>query len=246
MKSEAEEWRPAVGLEGRYDVSNLGRVRGWRGRQGILLKTPRVLRPRVTASSGYLAINVSVGGAVTARTVHSMVCEAFLGSRPDPGWVTNHRDGNKLNNRADNLEWCSRSENNRHALAEGLMPKGSASPLAKLTEAMVEEARRLFVARKATVKQLAETYGVAFGTMRSALRGTHWSHVPGAVAIDNTKCRRGHTRTPETTMMVNGHRSCRVCRREIATRLRRAHGVPARSAPRPSRPAPQTSSRRRP
>ena len=59
-------------------------------------------------------------GKTTHKLIHRLVAYAFLGD-PGPGYDVNHKDGNKRNNIADNLEWCTRKENVRHAFRTGLM-----------------------------------------------------------------------------------------------------------------------------
>lgn len=122
--SNEEVWKPVVGYEGFYEVSNLGGVRSLdrttlrdnrHGRQPTEIKG-RVMKQGIR--SGYYYVNLCVNDVRKKRTVHSLVAEAFL------SWAgvreVNHKDGNKMNNYADNLEWCTRSENHKHALVNGL------------------------------------------------------------------------------------------------------------------------------
>ena len=111
-----EIWRVIDGQAG-YEVSNLGRVRSMTRLQecksrwgGIVAKlvTGRVLRD-FSAGQGYRAVCL---GASCRRYVHRLVADAFLGERKDQ---VNHIDGDKANNRAENLEWVTLSENQRHA-----------------------------------------------------------------------------------------------------------------------------------
>lgn len=70
---------------------------------------------------GYPLVYLCFDGKTKAAKVHRLVAELFV---PNPQGLkeVNHKDGNKLNNCADNLEWCTRSENIRHAYAAGLRP----------------------------------------------------------------------------------------------------------------------------
>lgn len=73
-----------------------------------------------TAIGGrYLRVDLNSGRSRTRRSVHILVAEAFLGTRPAKKEV-NHRDGNRFNNHVNNLEWVSHSENMQHAAALGL------------------------------------------------------------------------------------------------------------------------------
>lgn len=118
-----EVWLPVQGYEGAYEVSNLGRVRSLvrtivqpakNGSVATHTYGGKVLSP-VKQSNGYLTVNL----CGRLHTVHRIVARAFV-SNPDDMPQVNHIDGNKANNHADNLEWCTASQNTRHAVAMGL------------------------------------------------------------------------------------------------------------------------------
>lgn len=94
-----EEWRPVKGYESRYEVSNMGRVRNGDGH----ILTPIDRR-------GYLCLNFCVNGVRKDMKIHRLVAGAFI---PNPGELPfiNHKDEDKYNNRADNLEWCTAKYN---------------------------------------------------------------------------------------------------------------------------------------
>ena len=119
-----EVWKPVVGYEDFYEVSNMGGVRSLDrtmlrdNRHG---KQPTKIKGRTMKQglrSGYPYVNLCVDNKRKKRTVHSLVADAFL-SWTGVGEI-NHKDGVKINNHVNNLEWCTRSENHRHALANGL------------------------------------------------------------------------------------------------------------------------------
>lgn len=102
--SEQETWRPVVGCEGRYEVSDLGRIRS------LVRRSPRILNPTV-GTHGYLLVNVYGSGERRRnRSVHQLVAEAFIGARPD-GVDVRHLNGVKSDCRAVNLAYGSRSQN---------------------------------------------------------------------------------------------------------------------------------------
>lgn len=74
---QQESWRPVVGYEGVYSVSDLGRVR--RDMAGKGARAGYVLRQRIDKQTGYPRIGLVVGGIQASRTVHSLVAEAFIG-----------------------------------------------------------------------------------------------------------------------------------------------------------------------
>lgn len=106
-----EKWRPAVGYEGQYEVSNLGRVRSLkynRKNNGIMSPTKK--------HDGYLYVSLrDCGGDNKSRprAVHRLVAKAFI-SNPDNLPQINHKDENKNNNFVENLEWCTPSYNTRY------------------------------------------------------------------------------------------------------------------------------------
>jgi hypothetical protein len=139
-----EIWKDIPDYEGFYQVSSFGRVRslsrvvecfnGKRSHKG------KVLKPRLR--NGYLAVNIHVLGKSIDENIHVFVAQAFIGERPDKRQV-NHIDGNKLNNHADNLEYCSPSENSKHANTIGLCGRGENRHNAKLKNSEVIKIREM-------------------------------------------------------------------------------------------------------
>ncbi len=109
-----EEWR--LMPSGLYEISNYGNVR--RATDGINTRAGQPKRVSLS-SNGYLIFGHFDNGKHTNILVHKAAAEAFLGIAPE-GMQVNHKDGNKLNNRIDNLEYVTVSENARHAYRMGL------------------------------------------------------------------------------------------------------------------------------
>ena len=107
-----EQWKPIDGTDGKYEVSNLGRVRTNGKRPGLLTLTKQKSGYR------YAMIQLSNGKQKNCR-VHRLVAEHFL-PNPDNMKEVNHKDGNKDNNHVSNLEWCTRSHNVKHSFDTGL------------------------------------------------------------------------------------------------------------------------------
>ena len=105
-----ELWKDIDGYDGRYQVSNLGRLKSVERQTsaGNYLEE-RILKQRMD-SKGYLRVNLAFDGAQKTVAVHRLVALAFV-DKPDGLNVVNHKDENKLNNRADNFEWCTTQYN---------------------------------------------------------------------------------------------------------------------------------------
>jgi hypothetical protein len=103
-----EIWKPVIGFEKLYEVSNKGRVRNTRNK---ILKTYKT-------NSGYDALKFTVSGKRTAHLVHRLVAKAFL-TNPKSLKEVNHIDEVKSNNSLTNLEWVSSSQNKQHSLKSG-------------------------------------------------------------------------------------------------------------------------------
>lgn len=146
-----EIWRSINDYGNFYEVSNLGRVRSFKRRK------LKILKERISPN-GYRFVAFQIDGKKILQTVHRLVAQAFI---PNPGNKpeVNHIDGNKANNRVENLEWVTRSENTQHALATGLIKSGENHYNARLTN---EQAR--FVRENPdnlSITQLAESFNVS-------------------------------------------------------------------------------------
>ena len=111
--------------------------------------------------------------------VHHLVAEAFIGPRPLPNFHAAHLNGNRSDNRLENIAWVSPHENEAHKLKHGTRARGERQHLSKLTDSKVKEMREL-QKTGLTFKKLAETYGVTIAAAHRAVRGFTWKHVVGA------------------------------------------------------------------
>lgn len=189
----SEEWRPVVGWEGRYEVSNLGRVKSLRCK-GKPNGKPLILAPSV-GRGGYL--HMTLGITRQNREVHTVVAEAFLGPRPlvVSGYriEVNHIDTSKANNRSSNLEYLTQLENAQHATRMGLqrpptgarhgsrthperVPSGSRCRSAKLNEVGVREILERLSAG-AMQRDLARQFGVSKMAISLIKSAKTWKHV---------------------------------------------------------------------
>jgi hypothetical protein len=168
---KTEEWRSID--NGRYSVSNLGRVR--RDAPGKGARVGRVLK-RYSGHQEYWEVNLGYAH----HYVHRLVAEAFLGACP-PGKEVNHMDGDKRNAAAENLEYVTRAENAKHAFRLGLtrVPglKGERNPNAKLTDSAVRDIRARYAPGSVTLKHLASEYDVSPDLIGLVVKRKTWRHI---------------------------------------------------------------------
>lgn len=180
-QSTTEEWRDIPGYEGLYQVSNHGRVRGLdrvvarRGQASTAIRG-RVLFQSVNPRWGYMQAGLHRDGKGRTWRVHQLVALAFIGPNPTHLDV-NHIDTDKKNNRADNLEYCTRKRNLEHAREHGIGDKrGEKHHGAKLTADQVVEIRQRFADGELGYRLAAE-YGVARSQISRIVNGRRWAHV---------------------------------------------------------------------
>ena len=120
-----EIWKDIEGYEGTYQVSNLGRVRSldryvpFGTNSSRLRKISGKVLKQQPHNKGYCVAQLSKDSKLSLYLVHRLVATAFI-PNPMNKEMVNHKDGNKQNNNADNLEWATRQENEDHAFRTGL------------------------------------------------------------------------------------------------------------------------------
>lgn len=137
---------------GVYLVSNFGRIRSFSA-----LRKGSFLTPCIN-SSGYLHIT----GKNKTLKMHQLVMDTFIGPRPK-GYEVNHIDGNKLNNRLNNLEYITKRQNLEHATKMGLFNK-------KLTPKQVLEMRKIREHQNMAFEKIGRLFGVSRKTASRAIK----------------------------------------------------------------------------
>ncbi|MBS7698575.1 HNH endonuclease [Chelatococcus sp. YT9] len=170
-----ELWAPVVGLEGFYEVSDQGRVRGvtrtltdgrvWRG--AVLAQS--------TSKSGHKRVRLCRNGRHLYFSVHRLVIEAFVGPCP-PSMECAHNNGDPSDNRVSNLRWDTRKGNHADKSRHGTLLVGEKNALAKLTESDI---RRAFSMRRAgaLLKDIALELDITSANVSMILRRATWRHV---------------------------------------------------------------------
>ena len=176
------DWRPVVGYEESYVVSNLGEVRSvdrlelmsgrhpqpyYRKRKGKTLKP--------NTSTGYAMVSLYKDGEQRQELVHRVVGKAFL-PNPDNLPEINHIDENKLNNGATNLEWKTSQGNSLHSVYK---TTGELCGTSKLTERNVHDIAYMLEESHMTLEQIGEQFGVTAGCIYRIKAGDNWSWLTG-------------------------------------------------------------------
>jgi len=179
-----EKWLYVAGYEGRYLVSNMGRV------MSLARSEPKILKP-LPNSMGYPQVGLCKDGLRKAFLIHRLVVTAFNPIAEPDLFEVNHKNFIITDARLENLEWCTHEENLAHYLQSGRESAGCAAlfgehrkiiganhHLSKLTDNDVLEIRRLCSTRKHGVKrEVARRYGINIGTLDQIVSGKTWKHL---------------------------------------------------------------------
>lgn len=178
-----EEWKPVVGFEGLYEVSDMGRVRsldreivdnssGWHKQRSRKFQG-KLLIPR-NHTGGYVQYILGHSKYVYA---HRLVAVMFI-SNPKMYQEINHKDGNKKNNIVSNLEWVSRQGNADHAWKNGLIKSTPhKTRLVKLTPEIVTEIKKIHSIGLLNYTDIARKYKVSINAISRAIRGLTWKNI---------------------------------------------------------------------
>ena len=162
-----EIWKEVPNYEGVYQISNLGRVKS------LKLGREKILKPK-EHRNGYTQVYLWEEGKSKLFFVHRLIMLAFVGKSD---LQVNHKNGIKADNRLENLEYCTASENMTHAYSIGLKKvlKGEKHGQSKLTRSCAERIK--YGHHGITQQEIAEIYGVSRTQVYSIRSGKKWKHI---------------------------------------------------------------------
>lgn len=171
-----EEWRPILFGAGKYEVSNLGRIRSTTGGRD---KTRNTLPKTKTLTfwknwNRYCLVTLHFRNAKKHFTVHSLVLTAFVGPRPD-GCECAHLDNDRSNNRLDNLRWVTRKENHSHKIGHGTAQRGEKNGNHRFYLKDIMEIRKLY-AEGHTQTEIAKMYSTRQSYIHAVVTKRLWKH----------------------------------------------------------------------
>lgn len=192
-------WLPVLGYEGIYEVSSFGEVRS-------LNRTDSIGRYRIggklspSTSGDYDSVQLCKDGAPKQFKVHKLVAQAFMGACP-VGLVVNHKDCNKKNNHAANLEYVTSADNSQHAV--------DAERYGSLSHDEVRRIRSTYPHK--TIADLAKEYNAAKGTITNILNCATYSTVTDEDGNLPTPANIVHGTRPEVARQIREQFHNRQC-----------------------------------
>lgn len=162
-----EQWKSIDGYEGLYEINNIGNVKN---------RHSSILSERI--KKGYNTCRLSKNGVYKEHSIHRLVASAFI-PNPENKPQVNHINGIKSDNRVSNLEWCTISENTKHALDLGLLKirRGEQVKNSILTEKDVLEIRKNTNVSNLEKKRLSLLYKVSYSTIDDVITRRRWAYL---------------------------------------------------------------------
>lgn len=168
-----EEWLIIKNYQ-NYSISNYGKVK--RIKSGNGTRIGKILNLAST-NNGYLSVTLYENNKRKNFYVHRLVIEAFIGPCPKDK-ETNHIDGDKINNYYKNLEYVTKSENQKHAFRLGLQRRdGENNHRSKITNRQVIEIRKLYKTGKYYHREIAKKFNIAETQIGRIIRKQSWKYI---------------------------------------------------------------------
>lgn len=176
-----EQWKDVLGYEGRYQVSDQGRVKSLAreitrvryGKPYAVQWPEKIVAPKVT-EAGYWGLTLHKEGTRSTVLVHRLVALAFI---PNPLNLpeVDHEDSDPSHARKENLSWVTGLKNKQLMVTRGRSSKGQKNGRAKLTEESVRKARQRVESGEGC-KAVGQSLGVSDTAIRLAVKRVTWRH----------------------------------------------------------------------
>lgn len=184
---QEEIWKDIAGWEGYYQISNLGKVKSLErkqrfvsiaGKECFYKKREMMKKTVVNLGNGYRMVSFSRDSKAFTKYIHRLVAEAFIPNPDNLPWI-NHKDGDKLNNSIDNLEWCTPAHNIAHAISTGLQTqaRGERASKSKLDSLQVLVIKSILASKEATMVDIAKYFNVTHQSICAIKDGKSWVHI---------------------------------------------------------------------
>ncbi len=174
-----EIWKDIKGYEGLYQSSNLGRIKSLTSyvnhhRGDKRINNGQIIKQYI-GNTGYYRVRLSKKNIVKNHSVHKLVAMAYI-PNPQNKPCINHKNLNKQINIPENLEWCTYSENMKHAYKMGaLSKKGEKHHLTILKDSDILKIRELY--KNNTQTKIAELFNMDQSTISSIIHKKTWKHI---------------------------------------------------------------------
>lgn len=171
---QSEEWKDIAGYEGLYQISNLGRIKSfhkWRGNKEYITNG-------YPNKDGYMKIDLIKNGKKQVKSIHTLVLNTFLGIQPNKD--CNHKNGVKFDNHLENLEYCTKSENVKHAysnLGKVSTLRGENNWTSKITENDAREIKRLYATGKYLQREIGQIFDITQAAVSLIVTEKNWKHL---------------------------------------------------------------------
>lgn len=180
-KIKDEFWKNIDGYDGKYQISNAGRVRSYQPQyvinKGYVNTGVHFMKPNDNGH-GYKYVDLNGNGFRDRRYVHRLVAEYFLPDGFKTGMEVNHKDGDKSNNRLSNLEWLTPLDNKKHAIRSGLVDnRGSKSTHTHLNDLQATAIKRLHNNKLMTTGEIMALFNVSRHTVLDISSGKSFDYL---------------------------------------------------------------------
>ena len=173
-----EIWKDIAGYKGYYQASNLGKIKSLERyvntRNNSKRKVSERILKQILSKYGYFSVGLCKNGIMVKR-VNRLVAKTFI-PNPENKPMTNHKNGIKTDNRVENLEWCTSSENLLHA-SKNSLNNGTRHWSSKLTKEQVLEIREKYLPYKHTLKMLSKEYEISTRNIFAIAKSKYYKYI---------------------------------------------------------------------